>query len=413
MLFWCCLLSLQSLFLLTSAQLPNCSYPAVYAFGDSLSDTGNSIAAFPEKFANAEQDPNGLEFPMHAADRYTDGKLVVDFLAFGVRRRPIYPVLRGTGGDFTYGTNFAAYGAPARKVKVWINDDKFNVPFALDVQQQWYERYKIRVWFYESPTYNPGRLVQSLPKLATVNESLFVVWSGYQDYFFSLYDKALSPSKTKKIVPDVVAAIEGHIVKLLTPVVYIPPGFPSLVMPTASTIFVVNLPPLGCIPALLTLYGGPNEDYDDYGCLKKLNKISRSHNKLLGEKVAALRTKYPEATLVYADAESVYFDILKSPSTYNVTSPLKACCGVGGDYNFNKGVTCGHAGTVDGKFVNLTMTLPLTPCPNPAGHLSWDGIHTSNTFNKAAVTAFLTGKHVTPAGGLNCSPDFTFWNSRF
>lgn len=80
MLFWCCLLSLQSLFLLTSAQLPNCSFPAVYAFGDSLSDTGNSIAAFPEKFANAEQDPNGLEFPMHAADRYTDGKLVVDFL---------------------------------------------------------------------------------------------------------------------------------------------------------------------------------------------------------------------------------------------------------------------------------------------------------------------------------------------
>ena len=43
----------------------------------------------------------------------------------------------------------------------------------------------------------------------------------------------------------------------------------------------------------------------------------------------------------------------------DVTEPLKACCGVGGAYNFNAGVTCGHAGTVDGKFVNLTMTLPL------------------------------------------------------
>lgn len=59
-------------------------------------------------------------------------------------------------------------------------------------------------------------LVQSLPKLASVNASLFLVWSGYQDYFFSLYDKALSPSKTKKIVPDVVEAIEELLVVSFT-----------------------------------------------------------------------------------------------------------------------------------------------------------------------------------------------------
>ena len=105
--------------------------------------------------------------------------------------------------------------------------------------------------------------------------------------------------------------------KLLTPVEYTPPGFPTLVMPTASTIMVINLPPLGCIPAMLTLYGGSNEDYDEYGCLTKLNKITAKHNEMLGEKVAALRTKYPAAKLVYADAEAVYWDILKSPMTYS------------------------------------------------------------------------------------------------
>lgn len=72
--------TLQSCLQLTAAQQPNCSYPAVYAFGDSLTDTGNGIAAFPKKFAHAELDPNGVIFPMHAADRYTDGKLLVDFL---------------------------------------------------------------------------------------------------------------------------------------------------------------------------------------------------------------------------------------------------------------------------------------------------------------------------------------------
>jgi len=209
--------------------------------------------------------------------------------------------------------------------------------------------------------------VQSLPTLASVNESLFFVWPGYQDYFFSLYDKTLSPSNTTKIIPDVVAAIEAFLVvsssctsclvaelnfnqflldcvhsllyndqadearldligltlflvtsqKLLTPVLYTPPGFPSLIMPTASTVMILSLPPLGCIPAMLTLYGGPNEVYDDYGCLEKLTNITRAHNTLLGEKVAALRTKYPNTTLVYADTDGVYFDILKSPAAYS------------------------------------------------------------------------------------------------
>lgn len=92
----------------------------------------------------------------------------------------------------------------------------------------------------------------------------------------------------------------------------------------------------------------------------------------------------------------------------DVTAPLKACCGVGGAYNFNKEVQCSYTGMVGNEFVNLTTA----PCANRAAHLSWDGIHPSNTFNKAAATALLSGRHITPAGGLNCSPDFRFWDSR-
>ncbi len=76
---WCCAV-FQVTVAQNSSSLPLCSYPAIFAFGDSLSDTGNSIAAFPEQFANAELDPNGQAFPMHAADRFTDGKLLLDFL---------------------------------------------------------------------------------------------------------------------------------------------------------------------------------------------------------------------------------------------------------------------------------------------------------------------------------------------
>jgi alpha-L-fucosidase len=65
--------------------------------------------------------------------------------------------------------------------------------------------------------------VQSLPLLSTFNESLFLVYAGYQDYFFSLYDKTLTVKQTKKIVPDVVKAIEDLIVVTRLPL----PSFPA------------------------------------------------------------------------------------------------------------------------------------------------------------------------------------------
>jgi len=69
--------------------------------------------------------------------------------AFGVFKRPIYAVLRGTGGDFQYGTNFAASGGSARNVTYWSSDGGFYTPFSLDVQGQWKKRYQERVWMAE------------------------------------------------------------------------------------------------------------------------------------------------------------------------------------------------------------------------------------------------------------------------
>lgn len=75
-------LMVQSLVAYTSlaATPPVCSYQGVYAFGDSLTDVGNGIASFPNQFIRSESVPYGLQFPHHAADRFCDGRLLVDFL---------------------------------------------------------------------------------------------------------------------------------------------------------------------------------------------------------------------------------------------------------------------------------------------------------------------------------------------
>jgi hypothetical protein len=79
---------------------------------------------------------------------------------------------------------------------------------------------------------------------------------------------------------------------------------------------------------------------------------------------------------------------------------LKACCGGGGYYNFNKDVLCGEIGTVGKNTYNLT-----TACDNPGGHVNWDGIHPSHTVNKAAINLFYAGKYITP--NFSCTANTT------
>ncbi len=82
---------------------------------------------------------------------------------------------------------------------------------------------------------------------------------------------------------------------------------------------VVNLPPLGCMPALLTLHpADPSlaNSYDDYGCLKRFNKPIKAHNSLLRSSLNTLRTTYPDANLYYGDLHGVFINILKNSSDH-------------------------------------------------------------------------------------------------
>jgi len=52
----------------------NCSFPAIFNFGDSNSDTGGLSAAFGQA-----PPPNGITFFHTPAGRFSDGRLIVDF----------------------------------------------------------------------------------------------------------------------------------------------------------------------------------------------------------------------------------------------------------------------------------------------------------------------------------------------
>jgi hypothetical protein len=53
-------------------------YTRMFSFGDSITDTGNQVSFFPT--APAARPPYGETFFGHPTGRYSDGRLVVDFL---------------------------------------------------------------------------------------------------------------------------------------------------------------------------------------------------------------------------------------------------------------------------------------------------------------------------------------------
>lgn len=54
----------------------NCVYPAIYNFGDSNSDTGAGYAAF-----YAANPPNGMNLFKNIPGRFSDGRVIVDFIS--------------------------------------------------------------------------------------------------------------------------------------------------------------------------------------------------------------------------------------------------------------------------------------------------------------------------------------------
>nr|PNR35767.1 hypothetical protein PHYPA_021617 [Physcomitrium patens] len=152
----------------------------------------------------------------------------------------------------------------------------------------------------------------------------------------------------------------------------------------AKSILIVNVVPLGCTPALLTIYYQDSaSNYDGHGCLKNINRISKYHNTLLANSVNDLRHRHQHVTFYLADYYRAYRKVLRMPSDYGIPNPLRACCGCAGSYNFNNQTTCGHIGPYNRITNNLRRL-----CLFPSAFANWDGVHPSQRMNLAAATAF-------------------------
>lgn len=91
----------------------HCPFNQIYAFGDSFTDTGNAAPTTGSGvFNRASNPPYGSTFFHRSTSRYSDGRLVIDFVAHALSL-PFLPPYLDKNVDASYGVNFAVAGSTA------------------------------------------------------------------------------------------------------------------------------------------------------------------------------------------------------------------------------------------------------------------------------------------------------------
>ncbi|XP_030547075.1 acetylajmalan esterase-like [Rhodamnia argentea] len=330
-------------------QLRSCEFDAIYQLGDSTSDTGNLIHEGPIGAASpCGHPPYGQDFPgRQATGRCSNGLLMIDYLslAAGVPS-PDYYLNRSAAFTRGHGVNFAFAGATALAphVLAQMNISSPATNSSLGTQLDWMFSY------FNSICFDRADCVRKL------EHALFMVGEiGGSDYYYALF-QGKSIEEVKNLVPQVVMAIKDAVQRVI--------GY------GASRVVVPGNFPIGCFPIYLARFETNHPSaYDRSHCLKDLNDLVEYHNGLLRVVIGELGRENQDVVILYGDYYNAFASMYHSGPYFgfDMWRAQKACCGSGGDYNFNPNWRCGTPGVV--------------VCPDTGKAVSWDGIHMTQRAN--------------------------------
>lgn len=351
-----CLLFLSSAFAqitLASPQQP--VYPAIFAFGDSFTDTGNLLISQNYSVDQIENYlPYGSTFFHKPTGRFSDGRLVVDFLAQRLRAPLLKPFLlpRSQSGSLAFEDRFVSFavgGATAQSavlLKKTLNISSIT-PFSLDVQLE--------------------RLEQLLGEIKEVHlpEALiFFGEIGHNDYSYAIIS-GKPHAEVLSSVPNVITQIKRLLQKLIKD--------------GAKYIVVQGNLPMGCDPLFRRMLNSSPKD--KFGCIQSINKMSHKHNKQLQKVLRYLIRKYPDVSIAYFDFEKAYIQVLKRPSVFGFTNTTSPC------YDILM---------VASVPFNITAFQEVKACPHPSKYLNWDGVHLTEAMDKTLTNLFFDEGFVDP-----------------
>ncbi|KAI6705354.1 hypothetical protein NL676_008316 [Syzygium grande] len=347
-------------------------HDSIISFGDSLADTGNllRISRSEGRPTHAGFLPYGETYFRRPTGRFSDGRLVIDFVAEWLGLPYVAPYYGDDGGrsaaDFGKGVNFAVAGATALDAGFFEGREMGNsLP-------------------NESLAVQLSLFKELLPSLCNTSsdckeflgKSLVLMGEiGGNDYNYPFF-----MGSDLEEIQDLVPLVLGEIVSAIS----------ELIDLGAVTILVPGNFPIGCLPVYLTEFqSSDKEEYDpSTGCLNWLNEFSQYHNKQLQRKLNHLRELHPQANIIYIDYYNAALRFYESPHKFGFDGGiLRACCGGGGTYNYNSSALCNSNARV---------------CDDPSAYASWDGIHFTEAAYRWIFKSMADGSCTVPKLDISC-----------
>jgi hypothetical protein len=194
----------SSNFALNSAVQTTSPFKKIYAFGDSFTDTGNTRSASgPSGFGHVSSRPYGSTFFHHPTNRYSDGRLVIDFVTETLSL-PYLPPYRGHKGNAPHGINFAVAGSTAINHAFFVKNNLTldMTPQSIQTQMIWFNK------FLESQGCKGA--VSSSPECKAVFDDA-LIWVGeigVNDYAYTVGSSVSSDTIRKLAISSVTGFLQ-------------------------------------------------------------------------------------------------------------------------------------------------------------------------------------------------------------
>ncbi|XP_062097296.1 esterase-like isoform X1 [Humulus lupulus] len=357
---WCVTITIGPVF----GSEEECDFPAIFNFGDSNSDTGGLASAFPA-FLNP---PYGDTFFGEPSGRFSDGRLIIDFIAESFQLPYLSAYLDSIGTSYIHGANFATSASTIRLPNRIIPGGGFS-PFFLDIQYTQLVRLKSKS--SSTTTRKTGKSEKRLrltPKEEDFKKALYTFDIGQNDLGQGFFGN-MSIQEVNATAPDIVNTFSNNFKNIYN-------------ISGGKSFWIHNTGPIGCLPYILENF--QSAERDEVGCAKPFNEVAQYFNHVLKQAVAQLRNDFPSASITYVDVYSAKYSLFTHPEKYGFEQPLVACCGYGGKYNYSVG--CGGTTTT----VNGTQ-ITVGSCRRPFVKVNWDGIHYTEAANKHVFDKISTG----------------------
>lgn len=321
--------------------LPKEHASSLFIFGDSIYDAGNNNYINTSLRANFR--PYGETFFKYPTGRFSDGRLISDFIAEYAKLPLIPPYLQPGNHHFTYGANFASAGSGA------LVETSQGLVIDLHSQLSYFETVR------ESLRKKLGD--EEAKTLISTAVYLFSVGGNDYGYLFGTNSSLLRTSSHREFVGTVL----GNITSVIK----------EIYKKGGRNFGFLSLDPLGCLP-FSRAFGQKGRCFEDITPYVKL------HNKALPKLLQKLETKLKGFRYSLSDYNEFLSERINHPSKYGFEQGKVACCGSG---PYRGTFSCGGERGIKEYYL----------CPNASEYVFFDSVHPTERVNQQFAKLFWSG----------------------